>query len=75
MSFPGLKTLRRKVAKGFQFFTLATRSPTESPFEERDLEGLAGELLEILDELRLGFVVGADVGEGLLPADVEKVGL
>ena len=43
--------------------------------EERDLEGLAGEFLEILDKLRLGFVVGADFGEGLLLADVEKVGL
>ena len=42
--------------------------------EERDLQGVAGESLEILDELRLGFIVGADVGEGLLLADVEKVG-
>ena len=43
--------------------------------EESDLEGLAAEFLEVLDEFRLGFVVGADFGEGLPLADVEQVGL
>ena len=46
VSFPGLKTLRRKVAKGFQFLTLATRSPTESPLKKATLRALPASSLK-----------------------------
>ncbi len=40
VSLPALKTLRRKVVKGFQFLTFATRSPTESPLKKATLMAL-----------------------------------
>ena len=40
VSLPRLKMLTRKLAKGFQFLTLATWSPTESPLKKATLRAL-----------------------------------